>query len=202
MKISQKTLFYMKEYGPHSHVAHKIVKESLRILILAAIISSMGGIVLEKIKPLILAVIPMIILLPSLNNMNGDFATIISTKFSAYLHSGKITEKWWRSEELQKLFIQIFIISTSTAFTSALIAVLITSAKYILSPEFVYKIFSIAILDVWILMLISFTTVIIGGLYFYRKNEDPNNFLIPITNSVADFGNLLILGILIGVFFG
>lgn len=45
--ISRKTLFYMKEYGPRSHVAHVIVRESLKILIIASVISSIGGISLQ-----------------------------------------------------------------------------------------------------------------------------------------------------------
>ena len=52
--------------------------------------SSLGGLFIEKIKVLIFSVIPMIILLPYLNNMIGNFGTIIATKFSTYLHEGKI----------------------------------------------------------------------------------------------------------------
>ena len=33
-KISYKTLFYMKEYGPRSHVTSVIMKESIKILLM------------------------------------------------------------------------------------------------------------------------------------------------------------------------
>ena len=42
---------------------------------------------------------------------------------------------------------------------------------------------------------------IIAGLHFYRKGEDPNNFLIPITTSIADLSNMFILSILVVLFF-
>ncbi|MFH1294798.1 MAG: hypothetical protein ABIH90_02555, partial [Candidatus Aenigmatarchaeota archaeon] len=42
-KISKRTLFYIKEYGSDANVPRVIIRESLRILILASIISSVGG---------------------------------------------------------------------------------------------------------------------------------------------------------------
>ncbi|MEK9166745.1 MAG: magnesium transporter [Patescibacteria group bacterium] len=200
-ELSKKTQFYIKEYGPHSHVSYKIVKESMKILIFASIMSSLGGLFIEKIKVLIFSVIPMIILLPYLNNMIGNFGTIIATKFSTYLHEGKIDKKWWRSQALIRLFIQILIIALFMSTVSALVALLITSAKYPMESDFAYKIFAIAILDVLILVNIMFFTSIIAGFHFYKKNEDPNNFLIPITTSISDFGNMLVLSLLVIYFF-
>ena len=43
--------------------------------------------------------------------------------------------------------------------------------------------------------------VVFAGIYFYRKGEDPSNFLIPITTSIADFGNMLLLSLLVILFF-
>ena len=48
--ISKKTLLYVKEYGPHSNVPKTIVKESIKILLFASILSSVGGFALENIK--------------------------------------------------------------------------------------------------------------------------------------------------------
>ena len=42
-KISKKTLFYVKEYGSHSNVIKRIIKESIKILLLASIISPISG---------------------------------------------------------------------------------------------------------------------------------------------------------------
>ena len=191
----------MKEYGPHSHVSYKIVKESMKILIFASIMSSLGGLFIERIKVLIFSVIPMIILLPYLNHMIGNFGTIIATKFSTYLHEGKIDKKWWRSKALIRLFIQILIIALFMSTVSALVALLVTSAKYPVEPDFAYKIFAIAILDVLILVNIMFFTSIFAGFHFYKKKEDPNNFLIPIITSISDFGNMLVLSLLVIYFF-
>ncbi|MDO8625146.1 MAG: hypothetical protein Q7R47_03615, partial [Candidatus Diapherotrites archaeon] len=64
--LSKKTLFFVKEYGPHSHIAHTIIKESIKIVILASIISSFGGLALEQVKDVFISVAPLLILLPAL----------------------------------------------------------------------------------------------------------------------------------------
>ena len=167
-RISKKTLFYVKEYGPHSHIAHTIIKESWKILLFASVLSSFGGFALEQIKEIFISISPLIILLPALNGLIGDLGTIISSNFSTFLHEGKIGPHWWKNPELRKLFGQLFVI---------------------------------AVIDVVMLVVLLSLVAILAGLYFYHKGEDPNNFLIPITTSVADFGNMLLLVGLVILFF-
>jgi cation transporter-like permease len=200
--ISRKTLFYVKEYGPHTNVPKTIIKESIKILLFASIISSFGGLALEHIKTVFISILPLVILLPTLNDMIGDYGSIISSRFSTMLHEKKITKKWWINEDLKKLFYQILIIAVITTILSSLIALVVSSfSDYSINKIIVSKIFFISILDVILLVTILFLTAILAGLYFYKKNEDPNNFLIPITTSIADFGNMFILTILILLFF-
>jgi len=201
-KISRKTLFYIKEYGPHSNVARTIIKESAMILLLASSISSLGGLALENIKDVFLTITPFIILMPVLNDMIGDYGTIISSRVSAMLHEGRLRSQWHESPELKHLFLQVFLIATLTAFVSAVMALIISrwqdpAVSLLLGA----KILAITLLDVMLLVTILFVVAVIAGLQVYRKNEDPNNFLIPITTSVADFGNMLIVSVLIRVFF-
>lgn len=201
-KISKKTLFYVKEYGQHSNVPKTIIRESIKILILASIISSFGGFALEHIKTIFVSIMPLIILMPTLNDMIGDYGTIVSSKFSAMLHEGKIKRDFWKNRELKKLLVQIIIISLMTAVFSSVIALIISSlSNYTVVAATVYKIFSIAIIDVIFLVSTLFLISAYAGLYYFRKKEDPNNFLIPITTSVADFGNMIILALLVLMFF-
>jgi cation transporter-like permease len=62
-------------------------------------------------------------------------------------------------------------------------------------------IFAIAIVDVVAVVSILFVVAVVAGIHFYKKGEDPNNFLIPITTSIADFGNMLLLAALVMMFF-
>ena len=201
-KISRRTLFYVKEYGPHSNVPHTIIKESVKILLLASLVSAFGGFALEQIRAIFISIAPLIILLPALNDMIGDFGTIISSRFATMLHEGKARGNLWVNGELKKLFAQIMLIALLMALIAASFAVFargIPSFPIFVVPAM--KIFFITITDALLLVITLFLTTILAGLYFFSKGEDPNNFLIPITTSIADFANMFLLaGLVILVF--
>jgi mgtE-like transporter len=197
-RISKKTLFYVKEYGAHTNVPRTIVRESLQILILSAILSAAGGLAIENIKNVFVAIVPLVILLPMLNDMIGDFGTIISARFSAMLHEGKVKSKWWHNHELKKLFVQVFIIAMLTTVLSTAIALVISLfSDYQVTITVALKMFAITVLDVIMLIAVMFISSILLGLYYFKKKEDPNNFLIPIITSIADFANMILLAVLI-----
>ncbi len=201
--ISRKTLLYVKEYGPHSHIASVIIKESLKVLLLASLISSFGGFALENIKHAFIAILPLVVLLPALNGMIGGYGTICSSRFSTLLLEGRVKKRWWQTPELKGLFVQIAVVSMITAALSAVIAMIIPvfTSGYDLALGNAVKIFVITIVDVAVLVSLLFFTSIYAGLRIYRKKEDPNNFLIPITTSIADFGNMIVLALLVMLFF-
>lgn len=200
--ISRKTLFYIKEYGPHSNVARTIIKESLKILLLASLISAFGGIALEETKTLFVSLVPLVILLPALNDMIGDYGTIISSRISTMLHEGIVNAKWWKTPELRQLIAQVMIISMITAVLSAGIAIAIPIiGGSAFDGAMALKVVLITLLDVALLVSILVVLSAVFGIYFFKKEEDPNNFLIPITTSVADFGNMLLLAGLVILFF-
>lgn len=200
--ISKKTLFYIKEYGPNANVIKTIFKESIKILLLAALISSVGGMALENMKVIFLAIIPLIISIPVLNDMIGDYGIIMSSKFSTMLYENKIHKKWWLDLNLRKLLTQIIIISIIIAILCAFATLVISHfQEFGLNKTIITKILIINILDVIIITLLLFFITILAGFHFYKKNEDPNNFLVPITTAIADFGNMILLAILIKIFF-
>ena len=201
--ISKKTLFYVKEYGSHSNVPKTIIRESIKVLLFASLLSSLGGLALEHIKVLFVSILPLVILFPALNDMIGDYGIIISSRFSTLLHTGEIKRKWHHNLTLGKLFTQIFIVSILTTILSSVLALALSSfsSDYHLTLAIGIKVFLISIIDVVILVNGLFFISIIAGLHYFKKKEDPNNFLIPITTSVVDFGNLLILSLLVRLFF-
>lgn len=201
-KISRKTLLYVKEYGPHSNVPKTIIRESVRILLFASIISSFGGFALEHIKVVFVSILPLVILLPVLNDMIGDYGTIVSSRFSTLLHTGKIRGSWYKNLELKRLFFQIIVISFIMVIISVIIALAVSGLQgYMLDWMAAYKILLIGIIDTGLVVGILFLLAIFAGFHFYKKGEDPNNFLIPITTSVADFSNMIVLTVLALLFF-
>ncbi len=201
-KISRKTLFYVKEYGPHSNVPDTILRESVQILLLSAILSAAGGMALENIKEIFIVIVPLIILMPTLNDMVGDYGTIISSRFSTMLYEGKVKKKWWMESSIKILFWQIFIIALLTTLISTTVALIVSLfSNYQLNALIILKVFTITIVDVALLVIIMFISSVVLGLHYFNKKEDPNNFLIPIITSVADFGNMIIMAVLVVLLF-
>lgn len=198
--ISKKTIFYMKEYGPHTNVARTILKESVKILIFASVISSLGGLALEGIRESLVSAVPLLIMLPVLNGMIGNYGIVISSKMSTMLHEGKVSGHGFLGKNLIRLLGQIMLIAaiTSSAGTAASLAI---SGYATAGSHFALKIFLIVMADALILISVLFAVSVFTGIYFFEKGEDPNNFLIPITTSIADFGNMIILAFLVALLF-
>ncbi len=200
-KISKKTLFYVKEYGPHSNVSKTIIKESIRILLFVSLVSSLGGITMENIKGLFISIVPLVILLPILNGSIGNYGTIFSSRFSTILYEGKFKTGAGR-KELRELFIQIVIIAVMSVIISSLAAIIISIfSGHPVSNVIALKILLISISIILLMILLLFLISILAGVYYFKKGEDPNNFLIPITTSIADFGSMLMLSLLVSLFF-
>ncbi|MFH1445764.1 MAG: magnesium transporter [Nanoarchaeota archaeon] len=199
----KKKPYYTKEYdNPKANVSKTIIKESLRILIMVALVGSVGGILIESIKDSLIVILPLIIILPALNGMLGNYGTVLSARFTTMLHKGTVLHKWWFDSKIRKVIVQIFMLSMITAtllsFSSLLISALMGFA---IDSSIVIKIFMICILDTAILIMIISVVSISLGAYFHKKHEDPDNFLVPITTTIADFGNMLILFTLIILLF-
>jgi len=192
----------MKEYGPHSHVASLIIKESIKILLLASIISSIGGMHLKPVEGTLVTILPLLILLPALNDMIGDFGTIVSSKFTTMLYLGLLGRKWWQSKHVHELILTILIVALIASVYIGSLSYLMASAKgYTFSTAIFLKVLIISIIATASLVGIIIIISIVGGIWIYKKKEDPNNFLIPITTSVADLGSLLFFSVLVTVFF-
>ncbi|MBI4158640.1 magnesium transporter [Candidatus Woesearchaeota archaeon] len=200
--ISKRTLFYVKEYCTHTNVTSVIIRESLIVLIFASIISSFGGFGLEKWKDHFLVLLPILILFPVLNSMIGNYGIIFSSKYSTMLHEGKIETHPLKSKELMGLFYHMIIIGVFTATLASIFALVFAGLReFNVTPDVTLKIISISLLDSLLMIALLFSLSILLGNYIYKKKEDPNNFLIPILTSIADFFNIIVLIGLVLLFF-
>ena len=178
-------------------ITFKIVKESMKIMILTSILSSIGGISLLTIERKLFLILPLLILLPGLNNMIGSFGTIMSSKFTTLLYLGKLKEKWWKSRDLTAVIWTIIIVAIISAVYIGLLSNLIAYWKgFDITSELIIKVVLISLLATILLVALIIFISIPAGLMVYKKNKDPDNFLIPLTTSVADLGSMLIFTLL------
>lgn len=177
------------------NVFWKIIKESIKVLILASLISSLGGIGLESVNAKLVALIPILILMPAMNDMIGDFGAIISSRISTMLYMGKLKEKrWWKSHVAGDLFITVAIVAIiCAAYISILSGAMALLKGFSLNAVFLIKLIIVSIITTMVLIVFMFWLSATAGFYVFKKNEDPGNFLIPLTTSMADLGSMLIM---------
>ena len=200
--MSGRTLYCVKEYGKKSNVSHVIIKESIKILILASVISSVGGVALQTIQQKIFTIMPLLILLPALNDMIGDFGAIVSSKFSEFIYTDRIQGNVWRSKDLHKLFATIQIISLISSLYIGIISFAIAYLRgFGFSFNLLLRIIELSVASTMVMVGIIFFISVSFGMYFCNKREDPNNFLIPISTSIADLGSIAIYSAMIVLFF-
>ncbi|MFC1732951.1 magnesium transporter [candidate division KSB1 bacterium] len=181
----------------------KIVKESLKVLIITSLISSIGGIGLESVNEQLVALLPILILLPALNNMIGSFGTVISARISTLLYMGKINEKGlWKSHSAGNLFVKIAVIAFVSSIYISLLASAVAIVKgFDMNALFVIKLMIVTIMITSLLIVLMFWISVTAGFYVFKKNKDPDNFLIPLTTSIADLGTMLLMsGVVIWLF--
>ncbi|MBI2578911.1 MAG: magnesium transporter [Candidatus Aenigmarchaeota archaeon] len=200
--LHHRTMFYMKEYGPGKDVHVVIVKESLKIILLTAIISTIGGIHLESIQSSLVTLMPLLIMLPAMNGMIGNYGAIISSRFTTALYLGQITNKWWKSDNMRDLFSDVLKIGTlSAVYISAMSSAVSYLKGFAVSYALLVKILFVSLICTLILVTVIFVISVTAGFYIYRKKEDPNNFLIPLTTAVADLGSMLIFAAMVRFLF-
>ncbi|MAG45434.1 MAG: hypothetical protein CMH63_01525 [Nanoarchaeota archaeon] len=184
------------------NLEHRILKESLGVLILASIISAFGGIGLEVVQDKIFVILPLLILFPALNGMVGNFGTIFASRYATLYHENKLSKKKFMNEALKKHYTRIVGISLIGAFYVSTLASLIAYMKgFGFAPLPYIKIVIITALTTFFLVSLIALIVIMAGNHFIKKKEDPDNTLIPITTSIADLGSMLIFSLLIYLLF-
>ncbi len=180
----------------------KIVKESLKAIILASLISSVGGFGLQSVEQKIFTIVPLLILFPTLNNMVGGFGTVISSKFTSLLYEGRIRGKLSRSKPLRDMFRTVTMV---VLISSLLVAGVVYLASYFMgsnpTSSTVVKLLIISVVSTSFIFLIISVIAVVGGIYIHKHQQDPDNFLIPLTTSIADLGTMVIFTLLVMVLF-
>lgn len=201
-KISHKTLFYMKEYGNRSHIMSVILKESLLPLMIAFAVGLIGGINLQAIKGNFVAFLPLIILLPSLNDMIGDYSMIMISRLTTLIFSRRVPRNLWISQEVRDLIKTIISVAIFSALYIGLMSSIIAYLKgFMISTETTIKVLEVSLITTFLMVGLVILIAALGVFYVSRQQEDPNNLVMPIMTSVADFGTILVFAITVKLIF-
>ncbi|MCL6500867.1 MAG: hypothetical protein K6T16_02435 [Candidatus Pacearchaeota archaeon] len=102
----------------------KIVRESIVVLIVSSLLSSIGGIALKSIESNLLILVPIMIILPALNDMVGDFGIILVSRFTTALYMHKRIKL-----VATHLFKDVLLVALISAIYIALLGTFLSSLK-------------------------------------------------------------------------
>jgi cation transporter-like permease len=152
---------------------------------LASSISLIGGIGLELVIEKLLPLIPLIVALPSLNTMVGDYAAIIAA------HAGDPAEREKTKSELAHAISKsIFVNIIGVLVLSIVIA---ARRGYVFEPEFMIKFLLFVPISMISIVAFMFVLTTILDKLLTTKRLNPDDILIPIVTSITD---VLMLGLI------
>ncbi|HIH42686.1 TPA: hypothetical protein HA246_03510 [Candidatus Woesearchaeota archaeon] len=188
----------MANFLERHRIGYKIVRESLKILLITSIINTMGGASIEAIQERLFALLPFLILLTPLNDFVGNLGTILASKFTTYLYLGKITDQhWYHNPSMRELMLKLMIIAIFCGLYLSIGAFVIAAIKgfehgLLFSIFFLLRLVMGTLFTALLLLLILIFVTATFGWYVYKKNQDPDNFLVPLTTSIADIGTMVL----------
>ncbi len=143
---------------------------------------------------------PIILLvLPSLNSLIGDISTVLISHLTSHLYLGTLSPKIQVSDRLKQDFYGLLmtILLSLVALISLGYLLGIVTGIEIVNP---LLIISIIIITILILFGLMFVLLFISSIFIFKKGKDPNNFLIPMVTSLADFLTPMFIIIFIQIF--
>ena len=180
----------------------KIVKQSIIILSVGAVLSTAAGTILQHQIDLLVALPSLLVLLPAFVGEGGNIGSIFASRLGTLFNLGILKPKFEIKKEMQREITHSYIFALAVypiiAITTYILARAVGMNSLGPLALVLISLGAGAILTT-VITLITFGSSIIA----YKHGIDPDNVLIPIVASVADmfgvvclFVMLFILGIL------
>lgn len=154
-----------------------------------ASIGLLGGLGLQAVKEQLLSFAPLIIALPAINAMAGDYATIVTA------HVG---DPETRKQNMKKLFTALIVsLPVSIAGVSALSLFVSSIQGYTVTQEFIIQFVLYISLALTGVVLVTLILISIINLIVKKQPYSSDDILIPIANTVASILTLISFAIIV-----
>lgn len=150
----------------------------------ASCVSLIGGVGLEAVEERILPLVPLIIALPALNTMVGDYAAIIAA------HACDPAERVSTKRKLAKAIAKAMWVNIIGVLLLSI--VIAWQRDYLFTTLFLVKFISFVIIAMIATIAAMFSITIVLDKILEGKKQNPDDLLIPIVTSVTD---VLMLGL-------
>jgi mgtE-like transporter len=183
----------------------KILRESMLVLVVASLLSTIGGIGFEALKEKFYLLPIILIALPALNDMIGDLGIILSSKFTTTIYLQKKQKRQRKKVSTRREIREIIMVVLFVAFVMAIYLFFLSTTLAILTKKHVDLPSAFKTLPLFIvsaLFIVFFLSLILTtlGFFVYKKGYDPNNILVPLATALADAFNLLLVCLFVLMF--
>ncbi len=159
------------------------VRRSAIVLVMVSVgvassFSLIGGLGIELVNESLLPIVPLVIILPALNSLVGDYATLIAA------HAGDKSEAKNGKKKLLKAMIPSLVVSC--LFIVAMGLLLGQFRGYDLNFEFIAKFGSFVIISILGVVAVMFGIALLLDMVLKNKKLNPDDILIPIITTISD----------------
>jgi cation transporter-like permease len=177
----------------------KIFKESIIIVVLSSLFGLISGTLLSSNEALLTTIPILLLIIPALNSLIGDIATVLRSRLTTHLYIGTLSPKIQKSNRLKEDFFGLLITLLLSLIALLLIGYIVgfTLGIEIVNPILIIFIITLTVLLIFMIMFIA---LFMSAIFLFKRGKDPNNFLIPFLTSLADFLTPLFLILFIIMF--
>ena len=176
----------------HRPALRRVVRQSWPILTAAAVLSSLGGLVLERRLDALTALPALLMLQPAFVSSAGALGGILAARTSSLLHLGLVAPTWWPEADVRAdalavgwLFLPVAVLNGAGAHAAA---GLLGRA----SPGLLTMV-GLSVLGGAAAMLVALGIAYASTVAAVELDVDPDTYGIPAVTSVVDVGGVAIL---------
>ncbi len=173
-----------------------IFKESAPLLALMALIGIMGGQVLHRIEDFLFLFPIFLFLLPVMNGLGGNIGAILGARASSGLHFGSISPNIFDKEMGENVYLTLLM--GAATYLGVALGIAASSTVLDLKVAMINLIIIIAGAGAIITVSTVILTVLVS-VWSYKKRIDPDNVVIPVITTLADFISILALYLMVWV---
>lgn len=144
----------------------------------ASSLSLIGGIGIEVVQAKLIAIVPLLIALPGLNSMVGDYATLIAA------HAGDPAERDRPRRDLVKAMLPS--IGLNTTFILLMSLLLAMQRDYALQGVFIAKFGLFVVGSIISVIAVMFLITLVLDKILLSRRLNPDDVLIPIVTTISD----------------
>ncbi len=154
---------------------------------IASSLSLLGGLGIEAVSDKLLPIVPLVIILPALNSLVGDYATLIAA------HAGNPSERTRTKKELVRAMLPSLLLNCVFIITMGLF--LGANRGYDLSLNFVITFILFVLLSIIIVVSAMFFITYIIDKILEEHKLNPDDVLIPVITTISDIFMLSIIAL-------